>query len=125
MDMDYNVSVQENLQRLAERLHDRQMQTESKQVLADPAAHKMTMIFKGNWNYRFYNAPNMRGGKAVRWCWSTKRNLAGYFLMWREVETEATVSRDHFAAHKVKQRLIERCHKKSTGVDMPTRRPTI
>lgn len=47
----------------------------------------------------------------VAYCWSTRRNKAGYFLGWRQVERKSKpghVVRDQLIARKGKKRLKER-----------------
>src|SRR5206468_3447305 len=61
------------------------MERRRKAVLADPAKHKTTLEFPegARLNARFWGTIKSRG-KTVRYCYSTERNLAGYFLCWRE-----------------------------------------
>lgn len=55
-------------------------------ILADPAKHKLTREFPAGarLNWRFWQVKGKRAPR-VRYCYSTERNLAGYFLGWREV----------------------------------------
>jgi len=55
-------------------------------VLADPVKHKATLHFPENARMRWLYYGNIASrGKRYRYCYSTGRNLAGYFLGWREV----------------------------------------
>lgn len=80
-----------------------------REAAADPAKHKLTTVFPrdGHTRYRFWqskaSAPNKKGRKVreVRFCWSTGRNAAGYFLTWRERDCGKGVwKRDQWAARK-------------------------
>src|SRR5690606_20092885 len=72
----------------------------------DPAANKLTTVFPrdGHANYRFWRSkagPRMR---EVRFCYSTGRNAAGYFLTWRERDCGRGVwKRDQWAARKARK----------------------
>lgn len=71
-------------------------------VLADPVKHKLTLEFpegaRMSWRYcRVEKA----GWPRVRYCYSTERNLAGYFLGWREtVKKDGNGRRDQWIASK-------------------------
>lgn len=70
-------------------------------VLADPERHKKTLEFPegATMNYRFFRVT--KAGPEVRYCWSTGRNLAGYFLGWREtIRRDGTGKRDMWLASK-------------------------
>jgi hypothetical protein len=74
-----------------------------KAVLADPVKHKTTLEFPegARLNWRYWGTIKSRG-KTIRYCYSTERNLAGYFLSWREtVSLKSGVGkRDMFIASK-------------------------
>jgi hypothetical protein len=78
-------------------------------IKADPVGHKKTKYFPADarMSYRFYREKNGRG-QEVRYCWSTERNLAGYFLCWREVRGKKTGKRDMWRASKQRQ-VMKRC----------------
>jgi hypothetical protein len=61
------------------------LERERKAVLANPVKHKLTLHFAedSRLNWRYWRTLNVRG-KRVRYCYSSERNLAGYFLGWRE-----------------------------------------
>lgn len=86
------------------------MAAEQRRAEADPVKHKLSRVFPPGrpLNYRYYEGGTRRG-RNVRFCWSTSRNVAGYFLAWREVSTKTETKRDQYIANRVKQRLIERC----------------
>lgn len=78
----------------------------------DPVRHKLTRVMEKPLSYRYYPQKKSRGGTTVWWCWSCHRNVAGYFLSWREVRHKnGTVRRDYWFAHRVKARLKERAKK--------------
>lgn len=83
----------------------------------DPARHKLTRLMEGSARYRFWSGGVDRRGRTVRFCYCTGRNVAGYYLTWREVVTPAkrhgkykegdlvsTTTRDQWAARKVRRK---------------------
>jgi hypothetical protein len=73
-----------------------------KAVLADPAKHKKTLEFPegARLNWRYWEVKGKRFPK-VRYCYSTERNLAGYFLGWREtINRDGSGKRDMWLANK-------------------------
>lgn len=67
---------------------------------ADPQAHKLSPRFAKSARYRYWHAGRDGRGREVRFCWSTGRNIAGYFLTWREVIGKQGGRRDQFSAKK-------------------------
>jgi hypothetical protein len=86
---------------------------EAERVRADPVGHKLTRLMEKPLSYRYWQQRGTRKGRKVRWCWSCHRNVAGYFLGWREVETATTVKRDQWVANRVKRKLEERAKRKA------------
>lgn len=82
------------------------VQAEERAAKADPIKHKLTLVFpsgsKKNWRYI---ATIRTRGRTTRYCWSVHRNVAGYFLGWREVWTGKTGRRDQWRASKRKKTL--------------------
>lgn len=71
---------------------------------ADPECHKISCIFDGAARYRYFESPARPRMREVRFCWSTVRNVAGYFLSWRERDIgDGRWERDQFAARKVRK----------------------
>lgn len=65
----------------------------------------------GGVNYRWGYGPVRTAQMKVAYCWSTRRNKAGYFIGWREVERHARkgyIVRDQLIARKSKKRLKDR-----------------
>jgi hypothetical protein len=59
---------------------------ERKRILADPKGHKTTRLMAGHLRYRYWSPKHkLPTGESVKFCYSTGRNLAGYFLAWREI----------------------------------------
>ena len=67
----------------------------------NPKAYRNTKVFDKPMNYRYYETKNKRGS-CVRFCWSVNRNVAGYFLIWRETVTKKMVRRDQWDSTKDK-----------------------
>lgn len=100
------------VRRLIEDFAEMNNAREAKAAKADPVAHKLTRVFEGGLHYRYFETRNARG-QVVRFAWSTTRNVAGYFLTWREVWTKSgNGSRDQWSASKsrtaAKNRAIDR-----------------
>ena len=80
----------------------------AQKALADPVAHSLQVRFApGKTNYRWWGkvkTPRM----TVAYCWSCHRNVAVYFLGWREVYNDRGIpgyTRDQYVARKSKKRL--------------------
>jgi hypothetical protein len=82
---------------------------EAERAKENPVKYKKTRVFPANarMSYRFYREKNGRG-QEVRYCWSTERNAAGYFLCWREVRGKQAGKRDMWRASKQRQ-VMKRC----------------
>lgn len=87
---------------------------ERKAIARDPDAHKLTTIMASgdglkdivHW-WTGLLAAKSRPSRAVAYCWTAKRNAAGYFLGWREVhEPGASVKRDGWTARRQKKALV-------------------
>jgi hypothetical protein len=82
---------------------------EAERARENPVKYKKTRVFPSgaSMSYRFYREKNGRG-QEVRYCWSTERNAAGYFLCWREVRGKQAGKRDMWRASKQRQ-VMKRC----------------
>ena|SRR5213076_3158926 len=103
-------------QRIAERLRTAflgmeraTLKRESEEAKANPQAHKLTRVFEQRTSYRYWRAGKDGRGREVRFCWSSHRNVAGYFLGWREVwsKKQREGKRDQYLARKVRKRVEE------------------
>lgn len=74
---------------------------------ADPKKYKLTTIFPDGTNYHYWPAGMDGRNRKVHFCWSTKRNAAGYFLTWREVIGKDNGKRDMWSARKTKSACAE------------------
>lgn len=77
-------------------------------IRADPRAHKATLLWSDGKrpNYRYWGDVVNGKGQRVRFCWSTTRNAAGFFMGWREtVRKNRTVKRDMFVSRRVRERV--------------------
>jgi len=77
----------------------------------DPLAHKHSKVMKDT-SYRYFANTNGRGSR-VLFCYSVHRNVAGFFLGWREVHTKKLVKRDMWLSRRVKKRVIAICRRRS------------
>lgn len=71
----------------------------------DPKKHRLTKVFTKPTTYRFAPAGTDASGRSVRFCWSCHRNVAGYFLGWREIVNGDRVVRDQWISDKRKAAL--------------------
>jgi len=81
-----------------------------REAKANPEKHRNCRVFE-NSSYRYYEAKNGRGSR-VRFCYSTHRNVAGYYLVWREVVTKKQAKRDQWDSTKLKDDAILVCRKR-------------
>lgn len=78
-------------------------------VLADPVKHKLTLMWPDNEDPRWLYYEVKKRGPRVRYAYSTNRNLAGYFLGWREtVDRKGNGKRDQFIASKRRKTVADR-----------------
>lgn len=85
-----------------ERQHCERLAEAAKQ---NPLANKLTRVFDGRMNYRYFGTVKNRKGQSVRFCWSVTRNVAGFFLGWREITMKnGTTKRDQWLSRRVKAR---------------------
>jgi hypothetical protein len=117
------VELPAHIQRIMLEMQLASLERHAEAVKADPAKHKLTLQFppgaKLNWRYwQVHKAKVPR----VRYCYSTERNLAGYFLCWRETWNGRVGKRDLFVASKrratVKAKALQRlkAHHKRLGI---------
>lgn len=59
-------------------------QMEINRIKASPEKHKTTLIMEGNSGYRYWPAGENKRAR-YSYCVSNYVNVAGYFLVWREV----------------------------------------
>jgi hypothetical protein len=77
-------------------------------IKADPVSHKKTTLFDGPVRCRYYAAGTDGRGREVRFCYTTTRNAAGYFLGFREVRSKTVVKRDGIVANRRKATVRDR-----------------
>lgn len=74
---------------------------------ADPLAHKKTRVM-ANTGYRYWNAGRDGRGSLVLFCWSSHRNVAGFFLGWRQTQyRNGKIKRDMWVSRRRRKRCIE------------------
>ena len=96
------------------------MDRETRQAKADPAKHRLTRVCEGRWGYRFFRAPSI-GGAKVAYCYSTVKNVAGYYLSWRERIAEVGAGRrDEWQAHKTRRHAKHMAQWKAEQAMTPT-----
>jgi hypothetical protein len=104
---DYRERIERRLQPFLQRMELEAQDRERKLVEADPKKHSTTTIMAGKSNYLRWPAKRIVDDEQervseVHFCYSTGRNIAGYFLAWREVvELKGGVGkRDRWVAFK-------------------------
>jgi hypothetical protein len=101
---------------------------EAKAARLDPVAHKLSKLLDGPERYRYWPAGKDGRGRTVRFCYATVRNVAGYYLTWREVETPvkrkgkpktgdlvSTTERDQWAARKLRRAACALAEKRAAA----------
>lgn len=104
-------AVQEMFAGLLRSFHNDNMKAEERAAEKDPLAHKHSKVFKDS-SYRYFQNTNGRGSR-VLFCYSVHRNVAGFFLGWREIHTRKKVKRDMWISRRVKKRCIEIARRRS------------
>lgn len=108
--LDYEVSsrVQQILAPLIMDMERESMQREEKKAKEDPLANKMSRVFPAKqMGYRFWATKDGRGS-TVRFCYSSHRNVAGFFLGWRETWYKGgKVKRDKWISRRKRRRCSE------------------
>lgn len=101
--------VSANLNKIFADFTQSARKAESERAKANPLAYKNSRVMEDGAGYRYYVAGLNGRGSKVRFCYTTKRNVAGYFLLWREVETAKHVKRDQWDATTSKSSAIRSC----------------
>ena len=109
------------------RMERENMEREADAAKANPKAHKLSRVMpKGN-RYVYTPAGKTARGATVRFCRSTQKNAAGYFLCWREVETPAkkkakkvgdlvsTTKRDQWTGFKTRKAAKALCRRRAAA----------
>jgi hypothetical protein len=95
-------------------LQRERLQNEREEAQADPKRYRLSTVFDNDTGYRYYSG---KGRSQVRYCYSTKKNVAGYFLIWREVETKQHVKRDQWDSTKTKKDAMSECRRRAGITD--------
>lgn len=120
--------VSEQLQELWNRMNGiptaeefEQLQAEAR---ANPDGFKTTCLWPGVEpgempSYRYWRSePVRRNGQREQWCYASKRNIAGWFMGWRElVNEDGSGERDEWFSRRKKKDVIARCKRKA-GVQL-------
>lgn len=82
-------------------------------VKADPVRHKLTLQWEGELRWRYFDGGIDRRGVRRRFCWTTTRNAAGYFLSFVEVwdSKKGRGERKDFRASKTRNLMKERARR--------------
>jgi hypothetical protein len=84
------------------------LERERKAAEADPRRHRLSLVFSGGkMNYHYLFGGTDGRGRRVYFCWSIHRNVAGYFLGWRQVtNNKGAGKRDQWVARKTRKGVI-------------------
>lgn len=105
---------------LIESFHRMNNDREQAAAKRDPISNKMSRLFPAGVSaaYRYYPAGKNGKGQRILYCWSSHRNVAGFFLGWREVYMKnGNVKRDRWLSRRVKGRCKEIAARRA-GVDI-------
>jgi hypothetical protein len=93
----------------------------------DPKAHKLSRVSAKGSRYVYTPGGKDGRGRTIWFCRSTQRNVAGYFLCWRQIETPAkkkatkpgdlvsTIKRDQWSGFKSKKSAIALCRRRAAA----------
>ncbi len=109
--MKRNKAAEDLLRPLVEDLNRKMRRAEEEAVLADPENHKTTRIGIKEGHYRYWTALDDEHGRKVRFCYTTMRNMAGYFLCFKEVRDKETGFRDQWSARKLRRACKEKAER--------------
>jgi hypothetical protein len=86
------------------------MKREADAAKADPRKHKLSRTFPAGAKLNRVMYPQVKDGRGswVSFGYMTNRNIAGYYLAFRQVETAKRVKRDMWFASKSKKRVIDK-----------------
>jgi hypothetical protein len=103
--------IQAMLQSLARGNQEREVAA----AKADPLTHKFCRIFpKGvDANYRYCSGGMDGRHRKVHYCYSVNRNVAGFYLGWREVVSKKQVKRDCWIARRKRWKVTEIAEQKA------------
>jgi hypothetical protein len=95
------------------RLNSHKFITEGLDSAALERGNKLSRLFANNTNWLSWPAGTNARGQKVFFCYTTKRNVAGYFLGWREVRPKGSKNsrssidyiRTDWCARKVREEL--------------------
>ena len=117
-----NRHISERLAPIFREFEQAQMEREAEAAKRDPARHRLSKVMERgkSMNYRHWGVVKDKRGRRITYCWSVHRNVAGFFLGWREVETPikrkrpakvgeavSDIKRDQWTARRTKKRLEE------------------
>lgn len=106
-----SIELDRMLQRMFQGFHQDNLKREEDAAKRDPLAHKKTTVMKDT-SYRYY-----AGSGRVLFCYSVHRNVAGFFLGWRERHFKSgKVKRDMFVSRRVKKRCIEIAQRRAAAM---------
>lgn len=111
------VSRSPSMQLMAAEMEARRRQREAEAAQASPKEHKLSRVFPegSNLNYHYVEAGHDGYGRRIRFCYSIHRNVAGYFLSWREVWSRAASAgkRDKWSARRQRKAARELAQKRA------------
>jgi len=107
--------VQDLFAKLIGDLNRQTMQQETDRAKADPLGHKLTRVMEKPMSYRYVSAGKDGRGRFIRFCWTCHRNVAGFFLGWREVTSKRQVKRDHWLSRRTRRRVEEVAERRATA----------
>src|SRR3990167_2918925 len=90
----------EEIQALMLDMERMRQERETREAQANPEKHQLSRLMPPgvSASYRYYAERKHKGRQHVRYCYASHPNVAGYFLTWREVETDKELRRDNFEA---------------------------
>lgn len=72
----------------------------------NPVKYRLSREIDGHTGYCYIPAGKDGRGCKVSFCYSTNTNIAGYYLIWRQVEAQKTIKRDQWDSTTSKQSAV-------------------
>ncbi len=112
---DLNTEIARRLQPLFRDLEQTTREIEAAGAKRDPKAHKLSRVMADGKpaNWRYYRAGKDGKGRTIRFCHTSWKNVAGFYLFFREVRTAKQIKRDQWAARKTRKEVAALARRRS------------
>ena len=110
-----------DIQALFAKMQQADLKAEEQRALGDPRHHKLSRVFAAGMSYHYLPIGVNRKNQQVSFCWSVHRNVAGYFLSWRQTrQRNGVLRRDRWAARKTRKAVRALAERRANAARRPT-----